>query len=105
MGIPKFGMRWFPQYWKESKMLVITGQNYESILVGDKAKTMVADVCDTNGRLRITAPLPNVRKEKVLTVRQPLTQGKYDLNGRLDVVLDRLLEDIIAGGGLSDRSL
>jgi len=85
-------------------MLFITRQNYESNLVGNKTKTMMVDVCDTNGRLGITAPLPNVRKEKVLTVRQQLTQGKYDLNGRLDMVLDRLLEDIIAGGGLSDRN-
>lgn len=57
--------------------------------------TMVSDVCETNGRPEITASMPNVRKEKVLPVPQQLTQGKYDLNGRLDAVLDRLLEDII----------
>ncbi|MHC4707846.1 MAG: hypothetical protein ACYS8I_12270 [Planctomycetota bacterium] len=38
-------------------MLVITGQKYESILVGDKAKTMVVDVCGSNGCPGITRTL------------------------------------------------
>ncbi|MHC4323350.1 MAG: flagellar biosynthesis anti-sigma factor FlgM [Planctomycetota bacterium] len=77
-------------------MSVFTGHKYGPMLVGDKAMTLVIDVCEIHGRRGITAMLPNVREEKVLTIRQQLAQGKYDLNGRLDLVLDRLLEDITA---------
>jgi len=44
--------------------------------------------------LKRIASLPEVRQEKVLDVRQQLTEGKYDLNGRLDVALDKVLEDL-----------
>ncbi len=40
------------------------------------------------------ASLPEVRKEKILDVRQQLTEGKYDLSERLDVALEKVLEDI-----------
>ena len=39
--------------------------------------------------------LPSVRKEKILKVRQQLAEGTYDIDRRLDVALDRLLEDLI----------
>lgn len=44
--------------------------------------------------LRKIASLPEVRKEKVLDVRQQLTEGKYDLNERLDVAIDKVLENL-----------
>ncbi|HUS74130.1 MAG TPA: hypothetical protein VMY06_13805 [Sedimentisphaerales bacterium] len=44
--------------------------------------------------LKRIASLPEVRKKKVLDVRRQLTEGKYDLGERLDVVLDRVLEDL-----------
>jgi hypothetical protein len=54
-------------------------------------------------REKITAPalqnnrtLPRIRMEKVLAVRQQLAEGRYDLDKRLDAVLDRLLETLIA---------
>jgi len=46
--------------------------------------------------LKRIALLPEVRKEKVLDVRRQLTEGKYDLNERLDIALDRVLEDLTA---------
>jgi hypothetical protein len=46
--------------------------------------------------LRKIASLPEVRKEKVLDVRRQLTAGKYDLNERLDVALDKVLEYLTA---------
>ncbi|MHC4148826.1 MAG: flagellar biosynthesis anti-sigma factor FlgM [Planctomycetota bacterium] len=42
--------------------------------------------------LKKIASLPEIRKEKVLEVRRQLNKGKYDLNGRLDIALDRVLE-------------
>lgn len=44
--------------------------------------------------LKRIASLPEVRREKVLDVRRQLTAGKYDLNRRLDVALDRVLEEL-----------
>jgi hypothetical protein len=42
--------------------------------------------------LRKIASLPEVRREKILDVRRQLTEGKYDLDERLDVALDKVLE-------------
>ncbi len=44
--------------------------------------------------LKRIASLPEVRKKKVLEVRRQLTEGKYDLSSRLDVALDKVLEDL-----------
>jgi len=44
--------------------------------------------------LRKIASLPEVRKEKVLGVRRQLTEGKYNLDERLDVALDKVLEHL-----------
>ena len=46
--------------------------------------------------LRKIASLPEVRKEKVLDVRRQLTEGQYDLDERLDVALDNVLEYLTA---------
>ncbi len=46
--------------------------------------------------LRKIASLPEVRKEKVLDVRRQLTEGKYDLDERLDVALEKVLEHLTA---------
>jgi hypothetical protein len=44
--------------------------------------------------LKKIAALPEVRKEKVLDVREQLNKGKYQLNERLDMALDKVLEDL-----------
>ena len=44
--------------------------------------------------LKKIASLPEVRQEKILDVRQQLNEGKYDLNERLDVAIDRVLEHL-----------
>jgi hypothetical protein len=46
--------------------------------------------------LKKIATLPEVRKEKVLDLRQQLSSGYYRLTERLDVALDRVLEDLTA---------
>ncbi len=46
--------------------------------------------------LKKIASLPDGRKEKILDVRQQLTEGKYELNEYLDVALDKVLEDLTA---------
>jgi hypothetical protein len=44
--------------------------------------------------LKKIATLPEVRKEKVLDLRQRLGKGDYQLNERLDAALDRVLDDL-----------
>jgi hypothetical protein len=44
--------------------------------------------------LKRIASLPEVRKDKVLGVRRQLTDGKYDLSERLDIALDKVLEEL-----------
>ena len=44
--------------------------------------------------LKKIASLPDERREKVLDVRQQLTEGKYEFNEYLDVALDKVLEDL-----------
>ena len=46
--------------------------------------------------LKKIASLPEIRKDKVLNVRRQLTDGKYDLNERLNIALDKVLEDLTA---------
>lgn len=44
--------------------------------------------------LKKIASLPEVRQEKILNLRRQLTEGKYNFNGRLDVILDKVLEEL-----------
>jgi len=44
--------------------------------------------------LKKIASLPEIRKEKILRVRRKLTEGKYNLNERLDIALDKILEEL-----------
>ena len=44
--------------------------------------------------LKKIALRPEIRKEKVLNVRRQLNKGKYKLNERLDIALDKVLEDL-----------
>jgi hypothetical protein len=71
----------------------------EEVLAPDKDMMMeqILDNINTTpiGQvLRKIASLPEVRKEKVLDVRRQLTEGKYDLDERLDVALEKVLEHL-----------
>jgi len=46
--------------------------------------------------LKKIAALPEIRQEKVVDVRSQLQRGDYDLNKRLDLALDRVLEELIS---------
>ena len=39
--------------------------------------------------------LPSVRRKKIREVRRQLAKGRYDLENRLNVALDRLLDELI----------
>ena len=44
--------------------------------------------------LKKIAVMPEVRKQKVLMVRRQLTEGKYNLTERLDLALEKVLDDL-----------
>ena len=46
--------------------------------------------------LQKISSLPEVRQEKVLDVRRRLNEGHYSVSERLDVALDKVLEDLTA---------
>lgn len=46
--------------------------------------------------LRIIASLPEVRQEKVLRARREIEENNPEMERRLDVALDRILEELIA---------
>jgi hypothetical protein len=46
--------------------------------------------------LKQIASLPEMRREKILTLRRQITEGKYDVRQRLDLALDKVLEDLTA---------
>jgi hypothetical protein len=88
---------------KEFKMPVLSQQNNESTVIAEN--TDVSLNWDTGNKtrggtialaLQNIYSLPSVRKKKILKVRQQLVKGRYDLNERLNVALDRLLEELVA---------
>lgn len=44
--------------------------------------------------LKRIASLPEVRQKKVLDVRQRLSTDEYELNERLDIAMEKVLEDL-----------
>lgn len=46
--------------------------------------------------LKKIALLPEVRRDKVLNVRRQITEGSYNLGERLEVAIDKVLEDLTA---------
>jgi hypothetical protein len=64
-----------------------------------RIKDIFDEIFGDNQRPEITSPiiasLPMVRRKKIIRLRQQLVCGTYDLDERLDAVLDRILMDII----------
>jgi Mg2+/Co2+ transporter CorC len=44
--------------------------------------------------LKTIAVLPEVSRQKVLRVRREITEGKYNINERLDLALEKVLDDL-----------
>ena len=84
-------------------MPVLSQRNTESTAIAENTGISLNWGAGNNARGRITAPalqnigsLLRVRKKKILEVRRQLVEGTYDIDKRLNAVLDRLLEDIVA---------
>jgi anti-sigma28 factor (negative regulator of flagellin synthesis) len=80
----------------------LSQQNTESTVMAENTGVSLNYGSVNNARVTTAKPiiqnihsLPRVRKNKILKVRQQLAEGTYDIDKRLDAVLDRLLEDIL----------
>jgi hypothetical protein len=86
---------------KEPPMLVFTEYRDRAIISHLNTESTFAEVCVSRMLSRITPPmlqqialLPPARIVKIFEVRERLAEGKYDIDKRLDAVLDRVLADI-----------
>jgi len=81
--------------------LGLNSQKKEGILVRENTGTGGAKLRGNKAPIEITdcvlrrigSVSTEVKKEKVLAIRQQLAQRTYDINERLDVALDKILKD------------
>jgi hypothetical protein len=81
----------------------LSQQNNESNVIAENTDVHLDWSSSNRSQGIITAPalqknllLPLVRKKKILKIRKQLAEGTYDINKRLNAVLDCLLEDLVA---------
>jgi hypothetical protein len=83
---------------KEHKMSVLNLCTDKSNTACKSIKDIFDEIFGDNQRPETTIPgiasLPQDRRNKILRVRQQLAHGTYDLDERLDAVLERILMDI-----------
>jgi len=78
----------------------VSQQNTESTVIAENTGISLNWGAGNKARGKIAAPalrsLPRVGKKKILGVRQQVIEGTYDIDRRLNAVIDRLLEDLVA---------
>jgi anti-sigma28 factor (negative regulator of flagellin synthesis) len=57
----------------------------------EQDRVEISVIAEMLGKIR---DLPDVRVEKVAPIRQAIQAGTYDVESRLDVAIERLLEDL-----------
>jgi hypothetical protein len=74
---------------------------YEDCFIGENTETAITEASGDRARPRITPPMlqrlvsmPPARIVKILEIRERLILGVYDIDKRMDTVLDRILADI-----------
>lgn len=68
-----------------------------TIAVVESITRSIADAFGDNTERRITpgyASLSAARRDKILEIRRQIASGTYDIDSRLDVILERILTDI-----------
>ena len=80
----------------------LSQQNNDStVIAGNKNLCLNRDsINKSQGRISASASRKNhslspVRQKKILEVRQQLVEGTYNIDKRLNTVLDRFIEDIL----------
>jgi hypothetical protein len=83
-----------PEKHEQQKGLEQTGSIPEDDLIMEQILQNLNNTPIGQVLKKITS-LPEVRKKKILTIRRQLTEGRYDINKRLDAALDKVIEDLI----------
>jgi len=83
-------------------VLSVKEQKYGSIVARKHVRTTTSKVHSDEKKQRMHAQLlakisslPKARKEKILTVRHQLDSGNYNIDDRLNMATDRLIENLI----------
>ena len=83
-------------------VLPVKGQKYRPIVARKHVRTTTSKVHGDKVKkgkyaklLKKIASLPKARKEKILAVRYQLDTGNYNIDERLNVATDRLIESLI----------
>ena len=86
---------------KEPPMPVLTECENVAAISGQNTESTIAEASGDRTRPQITPPMlqrvismPPARIVKILEIRERLALGVYDIDKRMDAVLDRLLADI-----------
>lgn len=82
-----------PGIGKDLKILALIGQKDKTITVEKRANTTMGDIPDNR-------PAPEIRKEKVRSLRQQFVEDKYDIDKRLNVASDKLWEALMKCGNV-----
>jgi len=81
-------------------MTVLRQQNTKSSVGAENTDVSMNCGAGNKASGRIDAPafylLPSVRRKNILEIRQQIIEGRYDIDKRLNIALDRLIEDLIA---------
>jgi len=79
-------------------MSVLSRQKDGVAAIVEKKENFLSEIAGNEARWQIAAPVfqdipsrPPVRKDKVLAVRQQLAEGRYDLDERMNAVVESLL--------------
>jgi hypothetical protein len=82
--------------------LTISSQNTESITADISGRKLRPQI--TPSILQYIAWLPQARRNKILEIRKQLARGTYNLNERLDAVLEPLLKAVTTLDNTDNRS-
>jgi hypothetical protein len=95
----------------EPQMQVLTECRGVATISGENTECTIAEVSGRELQSRITPPmlqklasLPPARIVRILEVREQLAKGTYDLDERLDAVLEHLLKAITTLDNTDNRS-
>ena len=70
-------------------------RNHHRLSNQDVDQSEQSQVSPLGELLRSISLIPEIREDKVEQLRAQIKDGSYDFDGHIDVVLDRVLEDIL----------
>jgi hypothetical protein len=91
------GFSFFKQVYKgwlkaATKQMSFTKEFFTVTTVHGRKVRQTVTALDSEKR---ASPQADIRRNKVLGIRRHLAEGKYDINRRLNVVLDKILKNLV----------